>query len=121
MKKSIFLTLSLSIAITSSLASELHYFSGQKEYLDNCRICHQGSSIFVNQYTMKEWRELLDNDGKKLTNIHADLKNADFVKHKREVDVQDIKDYLNSETYVKRLKHLKAFTDHFAKDGSASN
>ncbi len=106
MKKLIFSTVLLSTLFSLPL-SAVHYFSGQKEYLKNCRSkdCHGGGTSFVSRYTIERWTEILQNKGETLATIHLKTKDAEeFLK------------YLKSERYQKKLKYLRAFVVKFAKD-----
>lgn len=122
MKKTILLSFLLSSVFSLQLQADLHYFSGQKEYLLKCRTCHAGSSKFVSNYSIKYWKELLDNDGIKLANIHKDIKDIEDPKDfkDKKITAEELKAYFKTPLYVKKIKYYEAFVEHFAKDGNSN-
>ena len=98
----------LPILLTVSLSAEyLHYFGGQKEYLKQCWPCHKSSKVFVAQYTVSQWDDFMDNNGTKLADIH--LKS-------RDTEARALQPYFEGSRYLKKMKHLNVFLEHYAKD-----
>ncbi len=101
MKKLILLTVFITLALPLSAKP---YFKGQKEYLKKCRSCHGGSRVFVPKYTVDRWRELLDNNGTMLADLHVNSK--------------ETKEYFKSSRYLKKINYIEAFIVHFLQNNN---
>jgi len=118
MKKFIFISVLLTLVFSTVLSARyISPFKGQKEYLKKCRPCHHGSNTFVPLFTQKYWKEMMENKGEKLVNIH---KNIDKSMVEKEQNIDMIHEYFASDRYKKKFKYLNAFVIRFAKDGPKS-
>jgi len=111
MKKIILISTLLALSTTPILAKKIHYFSGQKEYLQKCRICHGGSSVFVVTHSMKEWEEIMVNNGKDIALVHV---NSNIFK--RLETEKKFKPYFETQRYQKKVPYMNVFFKRFAKD-----
>ncbi|QOY51102.1 hypothetical protein [Candidatus Sulfurimonas baltica] len=114
MKKIILFSVMLTIS-SSAYAKEMHYFGGQKEYLQQCRVCHGGSSVFVVNYTMKQWEDFMVNDGKDIGLRHINSNQYKSIQAEKK-----LKPYFETERYQKRLPYMNVFLKRFAKDSTNS-
>ena len=106
MKKLIISTVLVGTFFSFPLSAE-NYFSGQKEYLLQCRAkaCHGGGRELASHFTIDRWTEILENEGNSLSVIHEKTADAD-----------EFREYLKSSRYQKKLRYLRSFVFHFAKD-----
>lgn len=110
MKKIILLSALLALS-TPIFAKSIHYFGGQKEYLQKCRVCHGGSNLFVSNYTMKKWEDFMVNNGKDIGSRHVNSNN-----YKRIQAEKKLKPYFETERYQKKLPYMNVFFKRFSKD-----
>jgi len=82
-------------------------FNGQIVYLNECRVCHKSSDIFLDKYTVAQWKNFLDKDGTTLANIHLNKKKY-YVASKDDV-VKDSHSYFKSKNYKDKYKILENF------------
>jgi len=78
---------------------------GQKIYMQNCSSCHGAGNLGGNLSSMEEWEELLNKKAKGLIELHEGEENTKI-----------ILEYLKSEKFNKRKKHLLNFLKEFAND-----
>ncbi|MCF6341134.1 MAG: hypothetical protein L3J10_10375 [Sulfurimonas sp.] len=91
-------------------------FNGQKVYLKECRICHKGSDIFLDKYTVPQWKNFLNKDSTTLANIHLNKKKY-YVASKDDV-VKDSHSFFKSKNYKDEYKVLENFIiKHVEKSG----
>lgn len=112
MRKLILLTLFFTLVLFSSLNAR-NTFKGQKIYLKECRVCHMGSKIFLNMYTLTEWEKVLGRDNTALAYIHLSksVKNV----NSKDGTIKDSHSYFKSNKYKKQYRHLKNFIIEFAR------
>ena len=99
MKKIIF------IAIVALLPLQAAVYKGQKVYVKECKKCHGTGQTIAASLTKREWKKMLDKNGKNLSKLH--LNSSKARKSWR---------YFESSKYTKRARHLKDFMTEYAKD-----
>ncbi|DAB28164.1 MAG TPA: cytochrome C [Sulfurimonas sp. UBA10385] len=80
-------------------------YKGQEEFVNACVGCHETRQHFIVTKNKKEWRELIENGGEKLAQIHLDSFNA-----------KDSHDYFKSKIFIENSRHLMQFLMEYAKD-----
>ena len=88
-----------------SSSAEAAVYKGQKEFIEQCLVCHVSGQSFITKYTIKEWKNFIGKKGSTLANLH--LKDS---KAKKSWN------YFSSKQYTKKAKHLKQFLVEYAKD-----
>ncbi len=81
---------------------------GQQYYLKACGSCHGSGKMGGNMATVAEWKELLDNNGKELAQLHRD-----------ENGTERIIKYLKSDQFTKEHDRLLKFLQEFANDSES--
>jgi len=89
-----------------SLLNATGLYKGQKQFVKSCRVCHFNSQALIESKTQQEWKDLLNEDGKKLYELHVEKK----------VDKDKLSEYLKNEKFIKKSKYLKQFLVEYAKD-----
>jgi len=100
----------LPVLLTSVIFSQLSAsstFSGQKIYLKECRVCHKGSSTYLDKYTVAQWKLFLDKDGSTLSKIHLD-KEIEYVTSKDDT-IKNSHSFFQDKKYKKKFLNLKDF------------
>ncbi len=94
-------------SVLFSTLSAKSSFNGQKVYLKECRVCHKSSNIFLDKYTVTQWKNFLNKDGTLLANIHLNKK-IYYVASKDDV-VKDSHFFFKSKNYKDKYKILENF------------
>jgi hypothetical protein len=81
---------------------------GQRYYLSACGSCHGAGKMGGNMAASAEWKALLANHGKELSELHRD-----------ENSTQKIILYLNGSQFVKEHDNLLKFLQEFANDSDS--
>ena len=100
----IFLTLLSLVFIMESTLSAAVY-KGQRVYVKECRECHGGGQGIAASKKAREWKKLLQDEGKPLAEIHTSSHKA-----------KDSWEYFNSDEYASKSKDLKDFLMEYSKD-----
>ncbi|NCO01502.1 MAG: c-type cytochrome [Epsilonproteobacteria bacterium] len=95
----------LSLFFFTAATSSAAVYKGQKLFVKQCTTCHETGQTFVAKKKMKEWKKVMEEDGKKLATLH--LKSEKASKSWK---------YFESKSYSKNAKHLKQFLVEYAKD-----
>lgn len=99
MKKIIFLLVIALLQLNAAV------YKGQKVYVQECKTCHGTGQKIAASLKKREWKQMLQSNGQKLSKIHLDSDKA-----------RKSWDYFNSSKYTKRTRHLKDFMVEYAKD-----
>lgn len=99
MKKFVFLL------VVSLLQLNAAVYKGQKVYVKECKKCHGTGQKIAASLKKREWIQMLDSNGQKLSQIHLASEKA-----------RKSWDYFESSKYTKRTRHLKDFMVEYAKD-----
>lgn len=105
MKKSFFVLLMLTCSFAHLGADST--FKGQRVYLNECRVCHLSSKIFIETHTFDEWNKILDNDGIKLSAIHLNQEVKKVMS--KENIVKNSHSYFSGDTYKETYESLRLF------------
>ena len=92
-------------------------FKGQLVYLKECRVCHLSSRIFVETHSSAEWKNILDEQGVKLSDVHLNAEEK-YVSSKERIRKSSHK-YFKSEDYPKKYPELRDFIIKSAKKNEA--
>jgi len=85
--------------------AEARVYKGQKEYIKNCKECHNNGQELAFSKKKKEWKKLVGKNGEGLAALHLERKKA-----------SNSWDYFKSSKYEKSSKHLRDFLMEYAKD-----
>jgi mono/diheme cytochrome c family protein len=96
-----FLSLVFMMESTSSAA----VYKGQRIYVKDCRECHGGGQAMAASKKARDWKKLLQDEGKSLAEIHTSSQKA-----------KDSWEYFNSDAYESQSKDLKDFLIEYSKD-----
>lgn len=97
----------VSIFVFTSLTSTAAVYKGQREFVKRCVKCHKAGQGFIATKNKKEWKQLMNANGKKLADIHLDSKDTQAVSSH---------EYFNDRKFTSKAKHLKQFLMEYAKD-----
>jgi hypothetical protein len=78
---------------------------GQKYYLKRCSSCHGSGNRGGNLYSISEWKENFNNNGKELIELHDG-----------EDNVQNVIKYIKSNSFKKESEKMLKFIQEFAYD-----
>jgi len=78
---------------------------GQKYYLNRCSSCHGAGSRGGNLYSINEWERIFSKNGIELLELHEG-----------EDDVQDVIEYIKSDSFKLENKNMLNFIQEFAYD-----
>ena len=95
----------LFILIIALLPLHAAVYKGQKVYVKQCKKCHGTGQKIAILHTQREWKEILSNNGEKLSKLHLESAKA-----------RKSWSYFESAKYTKRTRHLKDFMVEYAKD-----
>ena len=93
------------VIMFGALSSDAAVYKGQREYIKNCKKCHNNGQRLAASKKMREWKKLLKKKGKVLAAIHLKDKHA-----------SKSWKYFQSRKYIKRSRHLKDFMVEYARD-----
>jgi len=100
-----FLLLFFSILIFSFTSANAAAYRGQSVFMKQCLTCHKDGADFVTKYKASHWKELMNEDGKPLAQLHLKSKKA-----------RKSWKYFKSTRYAKNSKDLKDFLVTYAED-----
>ena len=103
MKKIIFFLISLSVLTV--LTSEARVYKGQKEYIKNCKKCHNNGQEIAHSKQISAWKKMMQNRGELLAKAHFENPKA-----------KKSWKYFKSDRYNKKSRDLKDFFVEYAED-----
>jgi len=92
----------MTLLLTSANAAA---YKGQMVFMKKCLTCHKDGESLVTKYKASHWKELMNEDGKPLAQLHLKSKKA-----------KKSWKYFNGKRYLKKSKDLKDFLVTYAKD-----
>ncbi|MBU1658072.1 cytochrome C [bacterium] len=95
----------ISILFLTLATSSAAVYKGQKIFVKECVKCHASGQVFVATQNMKDWKKLMNKNGKGLADLHLGKEKA-----------KDSWEYFDSSIYAKKTKHLEQFLVEYAKD-----
>ena len=101
----ILLSLSFSLAIAKRKSYVIKEKIGQKYYLKRCSSCHGSGNRGGILYSISEWKENFNNNGKELIELHDG-----------EDNVQNVIKYIKSNSFKKESEKMLKFIQEFAYD-----
>ena len=94
-----------SMMILSLTSANAAIYKGQRVFVKKCLPCHKDGQALLSKYTIKEWEELMNENGKQLADLHLKSKKA-----------EKSWSYFQGKRYLKKSKDLKDFLVEYAKD-----
>ncbi|MDD5400040.1 MAG: cytochrome C [Sulfurimonas sp.] len=89
----------------SNADAALH--KGQKEYLKQCSKCHPGGQTFISKKYIREWEQIMKNNGEELAKVH--LSSSDE-------KAKPSHEYFKNKESKDNAVHLMQFLMEYAKD-----